>query len=175
MAPKLDGRKVSLQELAKLADRIFSYVIRVLGAVGQTVSGTQKAAVRRRAEESTRRLENSLGFAHERVIRLDVLDRLETGKKIVFSRGERETRHVGTNERKIVRDTSGFVKSSRRQVERGHMPGARMQQKTRAVAAAAGRVQNMGAFREARRPSITHDVLMPEPRRGPAVERETFH
>ena len=92
LAPKLDRSKVSLQELAKFVDRVFSYVIRVLGPVGQAVPGTQKLAVRRRAEESTRRLENALGFTHERVIRFDVLDRLETGKEIVFSRGEREAR-----------------------------------------------------------------------------------
>ena len=76
------------------------------------------------SKESTRRLENALGFTQERIIRFDVLDGLETGKEIVFSRDERQTRHVAANERKIVRDTSGFVERSRRQVERGHMPGA---------------------------------------------------
>lgn len=166
---------MSHQELAKFVDRIFSYVVRVGGPIGQTISRTQKVSVRRRAEESTGRLENALGFSHERVIRFDVLDRLETSEEVVASRNQGEARHVAADELQVARETPSFIERAKGKVERGNVSRTRAQQETRAVAAAARRIQNMGAFSEARRPSVPHDVLMPEPRRGPAVEREAFH
>jgi len=167
LSEKLHLGEDSPEERFELRDRVLAGVVRVTRAIAEGESRAQEVAVRSGAEERAPGCKNSESFAEERPVVFDVLEGFEADVEIESTFPGRKPGRVGAHEARARRVAGN--------VHRGDLTGSRLQQNPRAVTRTAGGVEDPEPGSSGRGPSVSSEMLVPEPGRRETIERETFH